>query len=131
MKRGRIVLLVAMAIYVASFFVSAVGRVYGGRVSPSIVGYECAVRGAAFPMDGRRIEVVSREPFAFYRLGFQRLDQPGFSGSDGFSAEEKDPSATTMLRTALLLMMPACWIVFYQEHATPGSGTFSGLEAWW
>jgi hypothetical protein len=30
-------------------------------------------------MDSRRIEVVSGEPFALYRLGFQRLDQSGFS----------------------------------------------------
>ncbi len=90
MKKGRIVLAVAMAIYVASFFVSAVGRVYGGRVSPDIVGYECASMTLLSPMDGRRIEVVSREPFALYRLGVQRLDQSGFSGSHRFSAEEKD-----------------------------------------
>ena len=42
MKRGRIVLAVAMAIYVASFFASAVGRVMAGESHLSIVGYKCA-----------------------------------------------------------------------------------------
>ena len=124
MKRGRIVLLVAMAIYVASFFVSAVGRVYGGRVSPSIVGYECASVALLSPWTADGLKSFPENPLLFIGLVFSGWINLVFMVAMGFLLKKRTAGATTMLRTALLLMMPACWIVFYQEHATPGLGYF-------
>jgi hypothetical protein len=124
MKKGRIVLAVAMAIYVASFFVSAVGRVYGGRVSPDIVGYECASMTLLSPWTPDALKSFPENPLLFIALVFSGWINLVFLVAIGFLLKKRITSATTMLRTALLLMMPACWIVFYQEHATPGLGYF-------
>jgi hypothetical protein len=123
-KRSRIVLAVAITIYVASFFVSAVGRVYGGRVSPSIVGYKCASMTLLSPWTPEGLKSFPENPLLFIALISSGWINLVFLVSIGFLLKKGANSATTTLRAALLLMIPACWIVFYQEHATPGLGYF-------
>jgi len=123
-RRNWVVLAVAMALYVASFFLSVVGRVYGGRVSPGIVGYECASMTLLSPWTPDALKSFPENPLLFIALVFSGWINLVFLITIGFLLKKGTTSATTMLRTALLLMMPACWIVFYQENATPGVGYF-------
>lgn len=123
MRRNHIVLAAAMAIFVGSFFVTAI-RVGGGRISPSIHGYDCAYMTLFAPWTHNSLTSFHEEPLTYFGILLSGWITPVFLITIGLLLKKSTHHAGQILRVVLLLMLPACWIVFYQEHAQPGFGYF-------
>ena len=123
MKIGRLVLAGAMILFVVSFFVTAI-RVGEGRISPSILGYDCAYMTLFAPWTHNSLSSFHEEPLMYFAILISGWITPVFLITIGLLMKKSTHHAGQILRVALLLMFPACWIVFYHEHAQPGFGYF-------
>jgi hypothetical protein len=119
-KTSRIVLVVAMVLFVASFFVTAVG----GGIAPSILGYECASMTLFAPWGPDGLRSLREEPLLYIALLLSGWINPVFLITMVLLRKKSTTNAGGKLRIVLLLMLPVCWIVFSKEHARPGFGYF-------
>src|ERR1700686_468534 len=113
-----------MVLFVASFFVTAVGGVYGGRIAPSILGYECASMTLFAPWGPDGLRSLREEPLLYIALLLSGWINPVFLITMVLLRKKSTTNAGGKLRIVLLLMLPVCWIVFSKEHARPGFGYF-------
>jgi hypothetical protein len=124
MKSSRIVLGVALVLFVASFFMIAVGSVYGGRIGPSIHGYECAIITLLIPWGTEGLKSLREEPLLFVSLVVSGWINLFFVFTLISLLRKPSENLGRKLRIVLLFMLPACWAAFFEEHSTPGFGYF-------
>ena len=124
MKSSRVILGVALVLFVASFFMTAVGRVFGGRIGPSIHGYESAIITLLTPWGAEGLKSLREEPLLFVSLVFSGWINPVFVFTLISLLRKPSENLGRKLRMVLLFMLPACWVAFFKEHATPGFGYF-------
>jgi hypothetical protein len=107
-------LLIGMTLYVVSFFLVAVQQ---GRGGGSALGFMCAHVLLLYPWETAKTALHSESSFVHYLSGtVSGLINPVF-----WLFLNKPVGA---IRTALFLMMPACWFVFYEEKLYPREGYF-------
>jgi hypothetical protein len=123
MKRGRIVLVVAMALYVASFFLSAVIDAPGSSSASRIPGYTCAYLTLLMPWS-KGLTGALDHPLQFIPLLITGWINLVFVVTVALLLRRTTAHIGGTLRIILLLMLPACWIVFSDTHLRPSYGYF-------
>lgn len=119
----RSILGLASTLFVASFFLTAVGRVYGG-LGPSILGYESAIITLVDPWQPEGLKSLREETVLFVSIVFSGWINPIFLITVSLLVRRSTENIGRKLRAILLFMLPSCWIVFYEDHARPGLGYF-------
>jgi hypothetical protein len=120
----RCTLLIAMglAMYVASFFLWAVGD-FLPRSSP-LRGYFCAEFALVFPFNGDGRSLLHEKPIEYFSLLGSGLINPVFLTTFFLQFFRVRPRAIVVLRNLTILMIPLCWIVFRYERFYPREGHF-------
>jgi hypothetical protein len=105
----------AILAYALSFGLPAVSR------GAPILGYECAYMTLVRPlvMDSSFFEGKAVEYIALLISGWINIV---FLASVGIRWRSGNGRAFRILRTATLLMIPFCWIVFYDDSLYPREG---------
>lgn len=124
MKAGRIVLLVAMSLYGASFFLSAVLDSPGSSSASPIPGYTCAYLTLLFPWTRDALRSGQDHPLQYVAMLFSGWINPMFLITMGFLLKKRTTQVGGILRIVLLLMFPSCWLVFAEVHVRPTYGYF-------
>lgn len=105
-----------MLAYALSFALAAVSR-----AGPGIPGYQCAYYAFVTPllMDSRSIEEKMIVYIALLISGWINIV---FLAALAMRWWEGNRRPFKILRTFTLLMIPFCWIVFYDAHLYPREG---------
>jgi hypothetical protein len=123
-KSSRIVLLVAMMLYVASFFLSAGKEFHNAPLNPAFRGYECAYITLLSPWSRDSLSSMHEEPLLYFAILFSGWINPMFLITMGFLLKKRSARVGEILRIVLVLMFPACWIVYYKMHLRPDYGYY-------
>jgi hypothetical protein len=123
-KRSRIVLVVAMVLYVASFFLDAVIEAPGSSSGSRIPGYDCAYLTLIFPWSREGLRSIQEHPLQFIAMLLSGWINLMFLITMGFLLKRKAAHIGDTLRIVLLLMFPACWLVFFEVQVRPTYGYF-------
>ncbi|MGZ4900154.1 MAG: hypothetical protein ACXV8X_10900 [Candidatus Angelobacter sp.] len=129
MKSSRIVLLVAMVLYVASFFLSAVIDAPGSASASPIPGYACAYLTLLFPWTRDALRSGQDHPLQYIAMLLGGWINPMFLITMGFLLKKRGARVGEILRIVLLFMFPACWVVFSGVHMRPTYGYFLWTSA--
>lgn len=124
MKRSRIVLVVAMVLYVASFFLGAVIDALGSSSASRIPGYDCAYLTLIFPWTRDGLRSAQDHPLQYMGMLLSGWINPMFLITMIFLLKKRNAHVGGTLRIVLLLMFPACWLVFSEVHVRPTYGYF-------
>lgn len=111
MKRSGTILLIALAVFVASFFLPAI-HIPG--IIGNIPGYLCAWVTLTAPSDG--LKEMSAKPLEYAALTLSGLINPVFVIALALLQRNTTRKAGEILRIVLLFIFPACWIVFFMNH---------------
>jgi hypothetical protein len=122
-KKGRNVLVVAMALYVASFLLSAVIDEPGSPNASRIPGYTCAYLTLLMPW-AKGLRVALDHPLQFISLLLKGWIFLYFLVTVALLLRRATAHIGGILRIVLLLMFPACWLVFSDTHLRPSYGYF-------
>jgi hypothetical protein len=118
-RRGMLVF-VGLSIYVASFFLLAVGD-FEGLAGP-VRGYSCAEVALLSPFseDGRSI--LREKPVEYFSLLGSGLINLVFLTTFFLQLFKVRSQAIVVLRNLTILMIPLCWVVFRYERFYPREG---------
>jgi hypothetical protein len=109
-----------LALYVASFFLWAVGD-FLSTASP-LRGYYCAVFALSYPLGEGRKFLLHERPIEYFSLLVSGLINPMFLTTVYLQLYRVRPSAIIIFRNLTILMIPLCWIVFHYEGFYPREG---------
>jgi hypothetical protein len=123
-RRDRIVLAAAMAIFVGSFFGTAVVCRSTFISGTEVPGFSCAEITILMPWSDDGAKLLHE-----YLLGYIATLLSGwinlvFLVTVVLLFRDRAHRLANVLRTALLLMLPACWIVFFYQNLRPGYAYF-------
>ena len=111
-KRGTLVA-VGLSMYVASFFLRAIG---------DLRGYFCADFALVYPLGAEGRSLFHERPVEYFSILGSGLINPLFLITFFLRLCEMRPFVITVLRTLTILMMPLCWVVFRYESFYPREG---------
>lgn len=112
-----------MALYVASFFLSAVIDAPGSPSASRIPGYTCAYLTLLMPW-AKGLRVALDHTLQFISLLLTGWINLFFLVTVALLLRRTTAHIGRTLRIVLLLMFPACWIVFSDMHLRPSYGYF-------
>jgi hypothetical protein len=118
-RRGMLVF-VGLSIYVASFFLLAVGD-FEGLAGP-VRGYSCAEVALLSPFSKDGPSLLHEKPIEYLSLLGSGLINPVFLTTFFLQLFRARPRAIVVLRNLTILMIPLCWMVFRYEHFYPREG---------
>jgi len=118
MKIGRIVLLLATLLYIASFFMVAV------TVPDPLAGYDCAYTALVLPWSSDGLKTLRDAPIDYFSILLSGLINPVFIVTLILLWRKPRGRARAILRVVLVLMFGACWVVFNRMHIQPRAGYF-------
>ena len=117
MERSEQVLLIALLIFTISFFLPAI---WIPHVTPhTATGYWCAYVTLVFPWNSDGLKELSSAPVEYFAVLLSGWINPLFLISTFLSRREKTRKLSRTLRTVVLCLLPACWVVFATEHVYP------------
>jgi hypothetical protein len=118
-RRGMLVF-VGLSIYVASFFLLAIGD-FKGQAGP-VRGYSCAEIALLSPFseDGRFL--LREKPIEYFSLLGSGLINPMFLTTFFLQLFKVRPQAIVPLRNITISMIPLCWVVFRYDRFYPREG---------
>ncbi len=119
---NRVLLLIGMVLYIASFFLTAVKDAYASPSASGYPGYLCAYLTLLTPWGHDGMRMLQRDPLGYFGILFSGWINPVFLITVVLVLRHKRLGA--ILRIVLLLMFVACWVVFYKEHLRPQIGYF-------
>src|SRR2546426_10882820 len=116
---------IGVLIYVLSFLFVAIAGVRTGSGGPAL-GYDCAWTTLLFSWEliksgPRGLSSMSALDFSFAVSGWINIV---FLAFIAIVLSGRANVARKALRTAILLMIPFCWIVFHYERLLPREGHF-------
>ncbi|HLW55548.1 MAG TPA: hypothetical protein VKW06_22155 [Candidatus Angelobacter sp.] len=121
MKMSRILLWLAMAAYAGSFFLTAVRDANG----PSgFTGYWCALTTLTAPWGSDGLKELRQEPVEFFSVLFSGWINPLFLITLLVRWRRPRGRAAWILGALVLILFPACWVVFAKVHVHPVAGYF-------
>jgi hypothetical protein len=120
-KTYRILILLGLALYVASFFLTAVKD---AKTSAGMSGYKCATTALLAPWGGDGLNMLRETPVDYFALLFSGWINPVFFVAAVAFLIRPQGKFAGVLRIVLLVMFIACWIVFYRAQLRPAAGYF-------
>ena len=123
MKPGRILLLLALAAYVGSFFLTAVKDASAPQ-GAGFTGYWCALTTLTAPWGSDGLKEMRREPVEFFSILFSGWINPVFLITLFVRWRWPNGRLAWILGVIFLIMLPSCWIVFAKAHLRPSMGYF-------
>ena len=120
MTRYQKIWAVGVAVYILSFFVPAMG---GTRESGGAPGYSCAWYAFVLPLRGFDGYFQS-EHLEYFSLLVSGWINPVFIAAAVLALSRKLGRLFVVLRAALVVMIPFCWVVYYKEESYPREGHF-------
>jgi len=122
MERSQKILLVALIVFAVSFVLPAI---WVPHASPSTLqGYWCAYNTLVSPWSAEALNDLAKEPVQYFSVLFSGWINPLFLIALLFLNRENSRKLGRTLRTVVLCLMPACWIVFIQDGVYPFIGYF-------
>jgi hypothetical protein len=128
-RRSRIVMAVAMALFVGSFFGTAVVCRSAFISSTAVPGFLCAETAAFMPWSDDGMKLLHEYPLGFIATVLSGWINLIFLITVVLLFRDRARKLANVLRTALLFMLPACWIVFSYENLRPGYAYFLWVAA--
>ena len=119
MKSYRVLILIGLLVYVISFFLIAVRG-----TGLSLEGYKCALVTLLTPWGSDGVRMLRESPLDFFSTLFSGWINPVFLITTVILLIRPNSGLGAILRVVVLLMFPACWLVFYKEHFRPGEAYF-------
>jgi hypothetical protein len=123
-RRNRIVMAVAMAIYVGSFFGTAVVCRSAFISGTEVPGYSCAEMAILMPWSDDGGKLLHEHPLGYVATLLSGWINLIFLTTVVLLFSNRARRLANVLRTALLFMLPACWIVFFYQNLRPGYAYF-------
>lgn len=124
MKISRVVLLIAMVLYVASFFLTAVKESSASPGASGYTGYLCAYLTLLTPWGHDGMRMLREGPVDYFAILFSGWINPVFLITLVLLLRRPNRPVGAILRIVLLFMFVAPWIVFHKEHLYPVAGYF-------
>lgn len=124
MKAYCVLIFIALVLYVVSFTligVSNAGDTHGGG---GILGYKCATLTLVSPWGSEGMKMVRESPMDFFPVLISGWINPVFLITVGALLFRPNSRFAGISRIVLLLMLPACWIVFGRSHLQPRVGYY-------
>jgi hypothetical protein len=121
-RTDRILIFIALALYAASFFFTGVSD--DGPRRGGIPGYECATITLLSPWGSEGLKMVRDSPLDFFPVLISGWINPVFIVTLIALLVRPAGRFGGILRIVLLLMLPACWIVFHRAHIHPRAGYY-------
>lgn len=116
-QRSEKVLLVALSVFAISFFLPAI---WIPHVTPrTATGYWCAWVTLVSPWTADGLKDLPTSPVKYFSILLSGWINPVFLISVVLSRRESARKLSRTLRTIALVLMPACWIVFYTQGVYP------------
>ncbi|HEY2168061.1 MAG TPA: hypothetical protein VGJ30_00430 [Candidatus Angelobacter sp.] len=123
-QRSEKVLLVALTVFAISFFLPAIWIPH--VTQHTATGYWCAYVTLVSPWTSDGMRDLATAPVQYFAILLSGWINPLFLISMVLSRREKTRRFSRTLRTVVLFLMPACWVVFFTEHVYP----FAGYLIW-
>lgn len=123
MKIDRTLLLLGLALFVASFFLIAV-RNAGGAGSSGGEGYKCALLALTVPWGHDGWNMLHSDPVSYFAVLLSGWINPLFLITLLVRWRRPQGRLGWILGAILLLMFPACWVVFAKVQLRPAAGYF-------
>jgi hypothetical protein len=123
MKIDRTLLLLGLALYIASFFLIAV-RNAGGSSSGGGRGYMCAFLALTLPWGRDGWNMLHSDPVSYFGILLSGWINPFFLITLLVRWIRPKARLGWILGALLLLMFPACWVVFTRVQLRPATGYF-------
>ncbi len=124
MKTYRIVILLGLVVYVASFFLTGVKDAAAAPGTKGIPGYECATTTLVAPWGSEGLNLLRDTPVDFFALLFSGWINPLFLITAVVLLMRPRGWPAWTLRIVLLVMFVAPWIIFYKAHLHAQAGYF-------
>jgi hypothetical protein len=122
MKMNRVIALICLLFYVGSFFLTAV-KDSGATISDSgYRGYLCAWVTLLSPWGSDGMRMLRQGALEYFAILFSGWINPVFLVTAAMLWAKPNGRAGAFLRIVVVLMLPACWIVFHNEHKRPWIG---------
>ena len=123
MKIDRTLLLFGLALYIASFFLISV-RNAGGSGSDGGRGYMCAFLALSLPWGRDGWNMLHSDPVSYFSILLSGWINPLFLITLLVRWIRPMARLGWILGAILLLMFPACWVVFAKVQLRPAAGYF-------
>jgi hypothetical protein len=121
MKVSRAVFLIGLLLYIASFFLTAV-KESGSDSSAGYHGYWCAYTTLVGPWGHSGMELIREEPLLYFAILFSGWINPLFLIAAVMLWAKPNGRASAFLRIVVVLLLPACWVVFREYKVWPRPG---------
>lgn len=121
MKISTILICLGILLYVVSFFLIAVKNVDNDA---GFSGYWCALTTLTAPWGSEGLKQLRQAPLDFFSVLLSGWINPLFLIVVIVRWISPRSRLGWILFTLVLLMFPACWIVFARAHLRPSSGYF-------
>lgn len=124
MKRNQVGLVVAMAIFVGSFFGNAAVSMSNFISGAAVPGYFCAEITFLMPWSDDGMKLLHEHPLGYIAMLLSGWINLIFLITVILLFRHRAHRLVNAFRIALLLMFPACWIVFFSQNLRPRYGYF-------
>ena len=127
MRKNWILVLVGMALWVGSFFLIAVQEATTSLGGSGYRGYLCAFLTLTNIWGHDAINLLREGPVEYFGFLFSGWINPLFLVTLCLSLWRPKGRLAVVLRIVFLLMLPACWVVFYKMNLYPREGYFAWM----
>jgi hypothetical protein len=124
LNKSKIILVVALLAFIASFFLTAANNANGARNAPGPSGYLFAFTALSFPWEEVGLKMLDKRPMGFFSTLLSGWINPIFLVTVFLLQIKRTMQWGRVLRVVLLLMLPSCWIAFGYWHLRPRYGYF-------
>jgi hypothetical protein len=122
MKVSRAVFLIGLLLYIGSFFLTAVKESGSDSSASGYRGYTCAYVALLSPWGSDGMRMLRQGALDYFAILFSGWINPLFLLTAAMLWAKPHGRAGAFLRILVVLMLPACWIVFHNEHLGPWTG---------
>jgi hypothetical protein len=124
MKMSRIVFLIGFLLYVGSFFLIAVKETSASPGASGFSGYWCAYITLISPWGHEGWSMLHDKPIGYFAILFSGWINPVFLITAIVLLVKPKGRLGALLRIVVIVMFPACWVVFYQMNLRPRAAYF-------
>jgi hypothetical protein len=124
LNKNKIILVVALLAFIASFFITAANNSNGPRNDSGPPGYVCAFMSLIFLWGDIGLKMLGKRPMEFFSILLSGWINPAFLITVFLLQIKRTMQWGRVLRVVLLLMLPSCWIAFDYDHLRPRYGYF-------
>jgi hypothetical protein len=124
LNKSKIILVVALLAFTASFFLTAANNANGARNGSGPRGYLFAFVTLSFPWGELSLKMLDKRPMEFFSTLLSGWINPVFLITVFLLQIKRTTQWGRVLRVVLLLMLPSCWIAFGYWHLRPRYGYF-------